>query len=249
LEIKDIDSMIRSLENELKGIEVTPNPAVIIKAPQEHKRIVPESIQEKEEIQAVEEPKIENPKEVVTETVVEVAVEEVQEVEVVSEEIKPYPHQKTFETLLEKIYDRNYELGQSFENTIRFKSFENNTLTWESSAKDKDKKALITHWGLINMFVKDCFGFETKIVNIAQNKAPQTETIKEVTVNLAIPSPQTPPPPSIDEAQMKSSCSAPEAGETESAKEKDPSTLLQEPMIKEAIALLDPKKVRIKRNS
>jgi DNA polymerase-3 subunit gamma/tau len=239
LEIKDIDSMIRSLENELKGIEVTPSPAVIIKAPQEHKLIVQESIQEKEEIQAVEEPKIENPKEVVTETVVEV----------VSEEIKPYPHQKTFETLLEKIYDRNYELGQSFENTIRFKSFENNTLTWESSAKDKDKKALITHWGLINMFVKDCFGFETKIVNISQTKAPQTETIKEVAVTQAIPSPQTPPPPSIDEAQMKSSCIAPEAGETESAKEKDPSTLLQEPMIKEAIALLDPKKVRIKRNS
>lgn len=53
----------------------------------------------------------------------------------------------------------------------------------------------------------------------------------------------------IEELEMKSSCIAPEAGETEAAKEKDPSTLLQEPMVKEAIALFDPKKVRIKRNT
>ena len=53
----------------------------------------------------------------------------------------------------------------------------------------------------------------------------------------------------IEDIEMKSSCIAPEAGETEAAKEKDPSTLLEEPMIKEAIALFDPKKVRINRNS
>lgn len=53
----------------------------------------------------------------------------------------------------------------------------------------------------------------------------------------------------LEELEMKSSCIAPEAGNTEAAKEKDPSTLLQEPMVKEAIALFDPKKVRIKRNS
>ena len=53
----------------------------------------------------------------------------------------------------------------------------------------------------------------------------------------------------IEDIEMKSSCIAPAAGDTEAAKEKDPSTLLQEPMIKEAIALFDPKKVRIKRNS
>jgi len=230
LEIKDIDHMIQSLKNELKGIEVTPTPTVSIKVALEPKPI----IQEKEEIKILEEPQELPVQEVVQK-------EEVQEKEIPSEEPKPYPHQKTFETLLEKIYDRNYDLGQSFENTIRFKSFENHTLTWESSAKGKDKKALITHWGLINMFVKDCFGFETKIVNISQAKI--SEIIKE------IPVPQIPLPPSIEETQMKSSCIAPEAGETESAKEKDPSTLLQEPMIKEAIALLDPKKVRIKRNT
>ena len=53
----------------------------------------------------------------------------------------------------------------------------------------------------------------------------------------------------IEDIEMKSSCIAPDAGETEAAKEKDPSTLLEEPMIKEAIALFNPKKVRIKRNT
>jgi DNA polymerase-3 subunit gamma/tau len=53
----------------------------------------------------------------------------------------------------------------------------------------------------------------------------------------------------LEDVEMKSSCIAPEAGETEAAKEKDPSTLLDEPMIKAAIELFDPKKVRIKRKS
>ena len=53
---------------------------------------------------------------------------------------------------------------------------------------------------------------------------------------------------SMIEEEMKSSCISPEAGDTEAAKEKDPSTLLEEPMIKEAIALFNPKKVRIKKN-
>ena len=52
----------------------------------------------------------------------------------------------------------------------------------------------------------------------------------------------------IEDIEIKNSCIAPEAGETEAAKEKDPSTLLKEPMIKAAIELFNPKKVRIKKN-
>ena len=76
-------------------------------------------------------------------------------------------HQKTFDQLVKKISSRDYDLGSCFERNITFVSFENNKLTWSSDAKSDDKKMLITHWGLINMFVKDTFGFEVKIVNIA----------------------------------------------------------------------------------
>jgi DNA polymerase-3 subunit gamma/tau len=117
------------------------------------------------------------------------------------------------------------------------------------------------------MFVKDIFGFETKIVNITKKKVINTPTplstsissvteTKEVeiasvsvTAPVEIPHSDADTSSMIEDIEMKSSCIAPEAGNTEAAKEKDPSTLLQEPMIKEAIALFDPKKVRIKRNS
>ena len=114
------------------------------------------------------------------------------------------------------------------------------------------------------MFVKEIFGFETKIVNVAKKKVvtnPSISSQNETNLNnqAAISSVAEPSSEAshndadsasmLEDIEMKSSCIAPEAGETEAAKEKDPSTLLNEPMIKEAIALFDPKKVRIKRNT
>lgn len=73
-----------------------------------------------------------------------------------------------FDTLVKKIYDRDFSLGACFERNITFESFENNILTWASQADEYDKKRLIAQWGLINMFAKDIFGSETKIVNIGK---------------------------------------------------------------------------------
>ena len=67
--------------------------------------------------------------------------------------------------LIIKLYDRNYDLGSCFERNITFNSYENNKLTWTSIATSEDKEMIIRHWDIINMFVKDTFGFETKIVN------------------------------------------------------------------------------------
>lgn len=141
-----------------------------------------------------------------------------------------------FTSLNKKIYDRDYELGQCFESNISYESFKDNALIWHSTAEDADKKMLIQHWSIIKMFVQDLFGFETKIVNIPSSK-PKKKVI-DTSTN-----------PSIEDIEMKSSCIAPEAGDTEAAKEKDPSTLLKEPMVKEMIALFDPKKVRVRRKS
>ena len=121
-------------------------------------------------------------------------------------------------------------------------------------AEGEDKKMLITHWGLINMFVKDLFGIETKIVNMPKKKVDAPKAVEALQEENP-PQPQETPvhedadsSSMIEDIEMKSSCISPEAGDTEAAKEKDPSTLLEEPMIKEAIALFDPSKVRIKRN-
>ncbi|MEA1953338.1 MAG: DNA polymerase III subunit gamma/tau [Campylobacterota bacterium] len=245
LEIKDIDTMIKGLENELKGVEInevmvtTDIPDLSIP-----KKVITIT---QEEIEAT------LPKEITKEVVVEeinikettaeeITVEPIIEEPVVNkvEKVTVDLYQNIFDDLVKKIYDRNYELGRSFENNIKFLSFADNKLTWESSADGDEKKQLITHWGIINMFVKELFGFETKIVNIPKKKAEVKEE----------PPHQDADSGSMIEAlEMKSSCIAPEAGETEAAKEKDPSTLLQEPMVKEAIELFNPKKVRIKRNA
>ncbi len=258
LEIKEIDTMIKGLENELKGIEISkitiPTHASPIEK-EETKEVnsIEETLTEETtiETQTIEKQIIE--KQIIEEPTIQQAIikkEPLIETEpiIATPTSTISPHQKTFETLVAKIYDRNYDLGSCFENNINFESFENNKLTWGSLAEGKDKKLLITHWGLINMFVKDSFGFETKIVNISKKVAtPKQELIKkEIDTEVIATVTST---AIIEEVAMKSSCIAPEAGETESAKEKDPSTLLEEPMIKEAIALLDPKKVRIKRNS
>jgi len=284
LEIKDIDTMIRGLENELKGVEVSEimvsSPKTDVSAPAKVITITEDEIvatlpskqpqantvtQEVEEAIDNTSPSTSSGTEnsensviegnTITEATIESAVAEpVTATSTQTPQIDP--HQKTFDTLIQKIFDRDFDLGACFENNIHFVSFEENKLTWESEADGEDKKSLVTHWGVINMFVKECFGFETKIVNIPKKKVVNTSTSSVTETNKVAEPAEVKPSHSdadtssmIEEIEMKSSCIAPEAGDTEAAKEKDPSTLLQEPMVKEAIALFDPKKVRIKRNS
>ncbi len=298
LEIKDIDAMIRGLERELKGVEVSeimvttqPESEVITITEDEIVATLPKkkennlqetqledaqkpenNIQHLQETQVSEEqkPVIESSTSSSNEatsmdTTEGTSTNSVAKVNKVTEPvIATKPHQKTFDALIKKIYDRDYDLGKLFEENITFVSFEEEKLTWESTAEGEEKKQLITYWGVINMFVKELFGFETKIVNIAKKKAltksneqvadsnesvSQSEIPHKVDAPIEAPHSDANSGSMIEEVEIKSSCIAPEAGETEAAKEKDPSSLLNEPMIKEAIALFDPKKVRIKRNS
>lgn len=92
-----------------------------------------------------------------------------------------------FQRLLHALNDRSAELGECFSENIFYKSFENGLLTWESCAKDECKEKLRHGWGVINHFVKDIFGFETKIKNLScskaeaeQTPAPQEEAPKEM---------------------------------------------------------------------
>ncbi len=271
LEIKDIDTMIRGLERELKGVEVSEimvtNPVADLSAPAKVITITEDEIvatlppkkpkvstenrveEEREVItpsnNSETQDTIESPKE---EMKVDISLQESIKEEELQEAVTPEPivpqidpYQKTFDSLVKKIYDRNYDLGACFERNIEFESFIDNKLTWGSSAQGDDKKQLITHWGVINMFVKELFGLGTKIVNIAKKIDPPS---------IEIPAHQDADSGSmIEDIEMKSSCIAPDAGETEAAKEKDIYNIREEPMIKRAEELFDPKRVRIKRNT
>jgi len=271
LEIKDIDTMIRGLENELKGVAVS---EIMVSSPVADVSSPPKVITITEDEIPVTLPKTGTKSKPQTQTK-EIHVEKIIETNTSPQEqnnstlstavpkieevhtpvvVTADPYLKNFENLVTKIYDRNHDLGKIFEDNITFISIEENKLTWESTAENTDKKQLVTHWGVINMFVKECFGLETKIVNISKKKvvnpsASSMSEVKKVTEPVEVPHSDADVSSMIEDIEMKSSCIAPSAGDTEAAKEKDPSTLLQEPMVREAIALFDPKKVRIKKNT
>lgn len=278
LQIKEIDAMIRTLQGELQHVK--PSPAAIEStqsvititmdeivpkaAPKEAVVATPASSQSHSETAAVSE---------AAPVQEEVAQPEV-EPELHSEESEAVnepesfernqpapaadPYQKTFDTLVQKIYDRDFELGMCFETNIEYESFKDGKLTWHSTAQGEEKKQLITHWGVINMFVKELFGLDTKIVNVSKELPHDEADIKKNPEIEPVSTPiQNEPDVAtiecnasasmLEDVEMKSSCIAPYPGETEAAKEKDPSTLLDEPMVKAALELFDPKKVRIRR--
>jgi len=239
LEIKEIDSMIKSLESELKGIKITSSPEIVDKI-----------IEDKPIIK-------------------DIPIEDIPKVD----------YRVKFEELKRRLSDRDYDLGECFSNNISFESYEDNKLTWTSKAKDKDKKMLINHWGIIRYFVQDTFSEDTKIINIStidkdtlgkDTTEEQPTTNNTIKIPIELPSVELPPVKediSFDDIQMeinssiensdnidfnmeeyfemKSSCIAPSAGDTESAKEKEPTNILDEPMIQEVISLFDPTKVRV----
>jgi len=149
-------------------------------------------------------------------------------------ENRPQPTDINFQKLIDKLYDRNYELGECFTKNISFNSFIDNTLTWDSTAIDDDKQILISHWNIIKTFTQDIFGVDTKIKNNIKKKVLIKEVVQEND--------------DFNDSEAKSSCIAPPAGDTYSAKERDSSEILKEPMIKEALQLFEPIRVKVKRN-
>ncbi|MBE0499146.1 MAG: DNA polymerase III subunit gamma/tau [Campylobacterales bacterium] len=84
--------------------------------------------------------------------------------------VKPDIGLLNFEKLLGALNDRSAELGKCFGDNISYVSFEEGKLTWESCAEEECKEKLRHGWGVINHFVKEIFGFETKIKNLSCSK-------------------------------------------------------------------------------
>ena len=114
-----------------------------------------------------------------------------------------------FDELIAKIYDRSAELGEAFESSIRFISFENHTLTWHSQPSPKAKELLTTHYSSIKNFVQELFGIETKIVQT--HSTPSTPPAPD-TAESTPPTPTMQPqvdsmatiPPTTDSTTMTS---------------------------------------------
>ena len=154
---------------------------------------------------------------------------------------------RLYERLLLKIKDRSFELWECFEKGIKYKSFEDGVLSWESCVDDTCKERLKYAFSVIKMLVKDIFGFETKIKKLECTKSedtlPTPQTEKTPTPNSKT---QTPPPHSTTtkeqtEAINASSCVASCAGIEEPKAEIN--DILEEPVVQKAIKLFEAKRV------
>ena len=218
LRIKEVDQMIESLQKEIArpAIEVT-------KKPETPSINIP--------IQS------ETPPE---QTPLHVEPSLVVEPEIVPEPIKQEdPNLKIFVDLIIKIKDRNAQLGECFEKTISFVSYNDNTLTWESCA-DEDCKKVLTHgYSAIKQLVREVFGFETKIKHEACSKAVEVKKEPELIQGSQSAS-------MVEDVEIGGSASCVTNCESaDSSKEVDAKEMKDSAMVVKAVELFEAKKMTI----
>jgi DNA polymerase-3 subunit gamma/tau len=107
------------------------------------------------------------------------------DIKVTKTTIKKEPKKEdSFEKLKRLLYDRNHELGECFEKSIKFISFQNDTLELTSSATNDCKEILRKSSSIIKHFVKECFTINTSISIKHIEKTLQQDTQKKPEENL-----------------------------------------------------------------
>ncbi len=261
LKVKEIDQMIESLEVQISSgapIHVpTAQPSAAVK-PQEQAK----TVQTPPQPVAAPQP---------TETAETVAAEEQPPQQVAPEPVVNDAKERAmFEQLSKKIEDRSIDLGRCFKEQITFVSYTDNTLTWESCADDECKKQLKHGYSVIKQFVREIFGFETKIKaqkcsqttpQTPPEQAPVQEMPQFGTHNNENPMQQHPsqqatepqnnqPAPQSSSMTEESevgtgSCVTNCSESDQSTKEFDGQAILDEPMIQKATELFEATKITI----
>jgi len=166
-------------------------------------------------------------------TTPEKAPEAIQKKEIITQT----PQTSLFDTLIDKISDRNSELGSCFKEKIEFVSFENDTLTWESCADDECKKLLKHGYGVIKQFVREIFGFNTKITHVPCSKTITKPTKQPEGMQSAS---------TLGDIEMATHSCIPQCNDEPLEEQK--TDIRDEDMVKKAIELFEVKKQIIKPN-
>jgi DNA polymerase-3 subunit gamma/tau len=145
---------------------------------------------------------------------------------------------KDFDSLIEKLYDRNYELGECFKNNVSFKSYQNDEISLISCADNECRKSIREGYSVIRHFIQEIFGLSTKITVLPCDK-PKTQEEPKAT------EPKTQEKPKETEVSTNSCVANQVLGEDRS-KEIDSSNILEDPFIKKAGELFEPSKIIVK---
>ena len=157
IKVKDIESMIEELENEIFGANQNKalNPAPTSQTPQNLQTPLAQSPQTSQGSQPS--PQAFEAPQAPTQT-------------------QSLDSQKTlgalhFQTLIQKIKDRNAELGEIFEKNVKFVEFsrEKSLLRWQSVAQGEHKEKLREFGKIIVSLVREIFGANTHIEQVQDN--------------------------------------------------------------------------------
>jgi len=91
-----------------------------------------------------------------------------------------------FRTLLDKLSDRNMELGECFKGSVDFVEFKEGTLHLASRAQNECQKLLRQNSAIIKHFIKDVFGFETQLSMTQAEKSEESEPAEHPFVKKAV---------------------------------------------------------------
>jgi len=231
LRIREIDQMIESFQKDIERPDITTPASSTIKI----QTATPEMVQSTQEQSLPEEvPSIEETPPEVQESVVQ------------------DPHLKTFNELVAKITDRNYELGECFTKNITYISYEDNVLTWESCANEVCKKALKHGYSVIKQLVREIFGFKTTIKGVACSQTIKEEPTSEplnTPREAHIQQPQMQEQPStsmIEDAEMGGNASCvTNCNDAAPVEEFNGTDITKEPMVQKAIEMFEARKVTV----
>ncbi|WP_456451233.1 DNA polymerase III subunit gamma/tau [Hydrogenimonas sp.] len=165
-----------------------------------------------------------------------------------------------FKKLVEKLYDRNAELGRAFEESIEFVGFEEGTLSWASHAEGKNKELLKTHFGIVRHFVQEVFGVGTKIKLVKSENPPPPKPEAPIEEPPRQASAPTPPDATLPDANAAThtasmvedvdcnseSCVTGNCSEPPQAREIDAKEIQNDPMVRKAVELFKARKVIIR---
>ena len=86
-----------------------------------------------------------------------------------------------FNDFIDKLYDRNYELGEKFKNFTEFVKFEENNLFLKFNIPSDERKFLASNWKIIISIFKNLFGENADIINIDKVEKKNNEVKNEIT--------------------------------------------------------------------
>ncbi|QKF83084.1 DNA polymerase III subunit gamma/tau [Halarcobacter ebronensis] len=109
----------------------------------------------------------------------EVIYEPIPQIEEPKEQVKKLDaNEVLYKKLIEKVYERDYELGEVFETNFVYKNFEDKKLIITTFAQGEDRKFLLKHYGIIKVFIYDIFGNDIEIEFVKEEDTEKKSDIQ-----------------------------------------------------------------------